>query len=90
MARDIVRTRRTQRQHHAYQQALERMVTDPRWQTMLAYNPIRAEHELVWYFESRFPGRRVETLNVGRHARVMAFDSGPLPGDFDPTAQQRP
>ena len=38
---------------------------------MLRYNPIRAQHEFVWYLESRFPGRHVETLNVGRHARVL-------------------
>ena len=49
---------------------------------MLRYNPIRAEHEMRWYLESRFPGRRVETINVGWNARVLAFDSGPLePGN---------
>jgi ubiquinone/menaquinone biosynthesis C-methylase UbiE len=64
---------------------LRRLVTDPRWRTMLQYNPIRAEHEMKWYLESRFPGRRVETINVGRNARVLAFDSGPLqPGTVPP------
>jgi ubiquinone/menaquinone biosynthesis C-methylase UbiE len=64
---------------------LRRLVSDPRWQTMLQYNPIRAEHEMKWYLESRFPGRRVETINVGRNARVLAFDSGPLqPGSVAP------
>jgi ubiquinone/menaquinone biosynthesis C-methylase UbiE len=64
---------------------LRRLVTDPRWRTMLRYNPIRAEHEMKWYLESRFPGRRVETLNLGRNARVLAFDSGPLqPGAVAP------
>ncbi len=68
-----------------FAQRLRRMVTDPRWQTMLRYNPIRAEHEMKWYLESRFPGRRVETLNVGWNARVLAFDSGPVqPGDVPP------
>jgi ubiquinone/menaquinone biosynthesis C-methylase UbiE len=57
---------------------LRRMVSDERWRTMLRYNPIRAEHEMKWYLESRFPGRRVETINVGWNARVLAFDSGPL------------
>ena len=61
-----------------FAQALERLVHDPRWATMLHYNPIRAEHEYVWYLESRFPGRKVETLNMGTHARVLAFDSGPI------------
>jgi len=45
---------------------------------MLRENPIRAQHELTWYLESRFAGRRVETLNVGRHNRVLAFDTGPF------------
>jgi hypothetical protein len=55
---------------------------------MLEHNPIRAEHEYRWYLESRFPGRKVETLNVCRRARLVAFDSGalepgmPLPMSF--------
>ncbi|TNF29683.1 MAG: class I SAM-dependent methyltransferase [Deltaproteobacteria bacterium] len=69
----------------AYRRALARLVADSNWQTMLKYNPIRAQHEMVWYLESRFPGRRVELLNVGWHARVLAFDSGPLaPGTVAP------
>jgi ubiquinone/menaquinone biosynthesis C-methylase UbiE len=69
----------------AFARRLRRLVTDPRWQTMLRYNPIRAEHEMTWYLESRFPGRRVEKLNVGWNARVLAFDSGPLqPGTVAP------
>jgi ubiquinone/menaquinone biosynthesis C-methylase UbiE len=62
-----------------FRQALQRLVRDPRWQVMLRYNPIRAEHELRWYLESRFPGRPVELLNVAWNTRVLAFDSGPLP-----------
>lgn len=58
--------------------ALLRLVQDARWQTMLRYNPIRAEHEYRWYLESRFPGQRVEVLNIGLSARVLAFDSGPF------------
>jgi hypothetical protein len=50
----------------------------PGWQMMLEHNPIRAAHEYRFYFESRFPTRKLETLNVGRHARLVAFDSGPL------------
>jgi hypothetical protein len=45
---------------------------------MLRYNPIRAEHEMTWYLQSRFPGRTVQKINVGWNARVLAFDSGPL------------
>ncbi len=65
----------------AHRQALARLVRDPSWATMLRYNPIRAEHELRWYLESRFPGRAVEVLNVGWTNRVLAFDSGPLFAD---------
>ncbi len=71
--------------HRRFNQALRRLVRDPRWQTMLQYNPIRAEHEFQWYLESRFPGQKVSKLNVGWHARVLAFDSGPLdPGTVPP------
>ncbi len=45
---------------------------------MLRHNPIRAEHEYQWYFSSRFPGTRLETLTTTMSARVVAFDSGPL------------
>jgi SAM-dependent methyltransferase len=58
-----------------------RHVTDltshPDWKTMLRYNPIRAEHEYRWYLESRFPGQKLVTLNVGRTQRLVAFDTGP-------------
>lgn len=64
--------------HRRYYGHLARMVGDRRWQAMLRYNPIRAVHELRWYFQSRFPGGSVETLNLGWHARVLAFDTGPF------------
>ncbi len=70
-----------QTQNDSYRAALRRLVSDPRWETMLRYNPIRAEHELTWYLESRFPGHTVELLNVGWHNRVLAFDSGPITSD---------
>lgn len=61
------------------------LVSHPDWATMLKHNPIRAEHEYRWYLESRFPGRRLETLNVGRTQRLVAFDTGPLaPGTVAP------
>ncbi len=73
------------RKHRAFHGALGRLVSDPRWHKMLAYNPIRSEHEMKWYLESRFPGRKVERLDVAMHARVLAFDSGPLqPGTVPP------
>ena len=49
-----------------------------RWYTkVLRYNPVRAEHEYRWYLESRFPGQKLVTLNVGRTHRLVAFDTGP-------------
>ncbi|HZL19031.1 MAG TPA: class I SAM-dependent methyltransferase [Polyangia bacterium] len=68
-----------------FRRALRKMVGDPRWQVMLKHNPIRSDHELRWYLESRFPGRRVEILTIGWNTRVVAFDSGPLePGWVPP------
>ena len=57
---------------------LRRLVSHPDWKTMLKYNPIRSEHEMKWYLESRFPGRRIETLNLAWNSRIVAFDSGPV------------
>lgn len=85
LATSRLRTLLASRKYPEFHASLRRLVADPRWHTMLRYNPIRAEHELVWYLESRFPGRRVEKLDVGLHARVLAFDSGPLqPGTVGP------
>lgn len=75
---DKVRGLRSRLRHQGAWDAMARMVRDERWQDMLRYNPIRADHEYRWYLESRFPGRKVELLNVGWHARVLAFDSGPF------------
>ena len=77
-ARSKLRSVVGQARHPSFKRALDRLVGDPRWGVMLKYNPIRAEHELRWYLESRFPGRKVELLTVGWNTRVLAFDSGPL------------
>ena len=80
-----VRTMIGARKDRRFQRALQKLVSDPRWKTMLKYNPIRAEHEMKWYLESRFPGKQVERLDIGVHNRVLAFDSGPLqPGTVPP------
>jgi SAM-dependent methyltransferase len=77
-ARSKVRSVLGQARRPSFKRALDRLVGDPRWQLMLKYNPIRSEHELRWYLESRFPGQKVEPLTVGWNTRVLAFDSGPL------------
>jgi ubiquinone/menaquinone biosynthesis C-methylase UbiE len=61
-----------------FQRNLRALTSHSDWATLLRHKPIRAEHEYRFYFESRFPGSKLETLNVGRHARVVAFDSGAL------------
>jgi len=55
---------------------LKQLVTHPDWKKMLEYNPIRAEHEMKWYLESRFPGKKTEKINVGWNSCILAFDSG--------------
>jgi ubiquinone/menaquinone biosynthesis C-methylase UbiE len=61
-----------------YYKALRKMVTSANWKKMLAYNPIRSEHEMKWYLESRFSGRKAQLLNVGWRSRILAFDTGPV------------
>ncbi|MBL4704651.1 MAG: class I SAM-dependent methyltransferase [Flavobacteriales bacterium] len=61
-----------------YYHALTKLVADEDWRKMLQYNPIRSEHEMKWYLESRFPGQKMETINIGYHSRVVAFDTGPF------------
>jgi len=61
-----------------FSEALDSLTRHPDWEAMLEHHPIRAEHEYRWFFQSRFPERRLKTLSVGRRARLVAFDSGPL------------
>lgn len=62
----------------AFVRRLRALSATPEWKQMLATNPIRAEHEYRWFFESRFPGRRLEVLSVSRTKRIVALDSGPI------------
>lgn len=78
LLRDKLRTMLRQRANRAFNQNLQRLVAHPAWKKMLEYNPIRSEHEMKWYLESRFPGCRMEILNLGWNARMVAFDSGPV------------
>ncbi|MDB6174836.1 MAG: methyltransferase [Chthoniobacteraceae bacterium] len=75
---DKLRQSLMQRKHPHYRQALRKMVSDPRWKKMLEYNPIRAEHEMKWYLQSRFPGGQLQVINYGWNSRVLAFASPPL------------
>ncbi len=73
---DKLRTLLRQQSNAAFKANLQKLVTHPAWRQMLEYNPIRSEHEMKWYLESRFPGQRMQVLNLGWNARIVAFDSG--------------
>ncbi len=57
-----------------YYKSLNQLVSHPDWKKMLKYNPIRSQHEMKWYLESRFPGSKIEIINVGWNARILAFE----------------
>jgi ubiquinone/menaquinone biosynthesis C-methylase UbiE len=75
---DKLKQQLTQIRYPQYRKALNKMVTDDRWKKMLEYNPMRAEHELKWYLESRFPGGKTRVINYAFHSRVVAFKSPPV------------
>lgn len=62
--------------HRGFVSQLNRMVRSSSWQQMLKYNPIRSEHEMKWYLESRFPHGTVQIINIGWNSRMLAFRSG--------------
>jgi ubiquinone/menaquinone biosynthesis C-methylase UbiE len=78
LLKDELRSRAARRQNTKFDQALKRLVSHPDWKKMLEYNPIRSEHEMKWYLESRFPGQKMEVLNMAWNSRIVAFDSGPI------------
>ncbi len=78
LLKDKLRTKRDQKANAQFDAALQKLVSHPDWKKMLEYNPIRSEHEMKWYLESRFPGQKMETLNMAWNSRIVAFDSGPV------------
>ncbi len=75
---DKLRTMRGQRSNAVFNAALQKLVSHPDWKKMVEFNPIRSEHEMKWYLESRFPGQKMVTLNMAWNSRIVAFDSGPV------------
>jgi ubiquinone/menaquinone biosynthesis C-methylase UbiE len=73
--RDKVREYISRLRNPQWHASLHRLVSHPAWTQMLHFNPIRAEHEMKWYLESRFPGRKVKVINTGYNSRILAFDS---------------
>jgi ubiquinone/menaquinone biosynthesis C-methylase UbiE len=78
LLKDKFRTIFSQKSNKEFNANLAKLVSHPDWKKMLEYNPIRSEHEMKWYLESRFPGQKVEILNLGWNARIVAFDSGAI------------
>ena len=78
LARSTLTHLRMPKRHPQFDTDLHALTSHPDWQTMLSYNPIRAEHEYRWFLESRFPASKLEVLTVTTTQRVVAFDSGPL------------
>ena len=78
LLKDKFRTVRDQKKNARFNANLQKLVSHPDWKKMLEYNPIRSEHEMKWYLESRFPGQKMETLNMAWNSRIVAFDSGPI------------
>ena len=78
LLKDKLRTMLDQKANTRFNAALKRLVSHPDWKKMLEYNPIRSEHEMKWYLESRFPGQKMEILNMAWNSRIVAFDSGPV------------
>jgi ubiquinone/menaquinone biosynthesis C-methylase UbiE len=78
LLKDKLRTILQRKKNVTFDSNLQKLVSHPDWKKMLEYNPIRSEHEMKWYLESRFPGQKMEILNLGWNARIVAFDSGPV------------
>lgn len=78
LLKDKIRTVLDQKKNPAFNAALQKLVAHPDWKKMVEYNPIRSEHEMKWYLESRFPGQKMVTLNMAWNSRIVAFDSGPV------------
>lgn len=78
LLKDKLRTIAARKKNVEYDRNLQRLVSHPDWKKMLEYNPIRSEHEMKWYLESRFPGQKMEILNMAWNSRIVAFDSGPV------------
>ena len=80
---DKLRTVREQKKNTGFNSALIKLVSHPDWKKMLEYNPIRSEHEMKWYLESRFPEQKMEILNMAWNSRIVAFDSGAVEKGVD-------
>jgi len=78
LVKDKLRTITQQKKNATFDANLKQLVNHPDWKKMVEFNPIRSEHEMKWYLESRFPGQKMEILNLGWNARIVAFDSGPI------------
>lgn len=72
---DKLKHKITEIRYPKYRQALHKMVQTKEWKQMLQYNPIRSEHEMKWFLQSRFPDSRVQIINYAYQSRIVAFNS---------------
>jgi ubiquinone/menaquinone biosynthesis C-methylase UbiE len=75
---DKLRHQATLLRHPHYRHALRKMVSHQSWKKMLKHNPMRAEHEYLWYFKSRFPGNDLRVINYAWNSRILALKSAPI------------
>lgn len=75
---DKLKHKLTEIKNPRYRAALHKMVNTSSWKKMLKYNPMRSEHEMKWYLESRFPDSKISVINYAYQSRILAFDSGPV------------
>lgn len=78
LLRDRLRETAAAARAQDFRRARSEMVGSSSWQRLIAHNPMRALHEYEWFFRSRFPEVKVQTLSLGRRARVMAYDCGAM------------
>lgn len=74
VVRDKARAALASLRRPRFRRALRALVEDPRWRTMLAHHPMRAQHEYRNYLPSRFPGVAVEVLNRAVRSEILAFE----------------
>ena len=79
LVRDELRNAWARARDQRFRAALRRLVVTPAWKSMVRANPLRSADAMSTLLCQRFPRGRFETLNIGRRARVVAFDSGPVP-----------
>jgi ubiquinone/menaquinone biosynthesis C-methylase UbiE len=64
------------RKHKNFKRALRLLVNDPAWKKMISRHPMHLQSKFTSYLQSYFPKGKMTVLNIGRRAKILAFDSG--------------